>query len=693
MTRATQTNQTTGGHADQRGRPMHRPRRPLLALLALATGTVTATGLALTPAVGHVTSPNGAAAHPPGVAAAAQSGIQHPVFRHGMAMPVFSTDPSTYVVQELWVRSSVDSDHDGQDDLVHIDVTRPEETERGLKVPVVFEASPYYSGGNAVHDHNVDHKLYAPRHLDDPWPGSWGWAPRATTKHGPGPISDSLVSTWVPRGFAVVHAESLGTGGSQGCPTSGGRNETLGIKAVIDWLNGRTTAVDSSGAEVSAYWTTGKVGMIGTSYNGTLPNAVAATGVKGLKAIIPVSAISSWYDYYRSNGAVIAPGGYQGEDLDVLARYVYTRPDREICRPVIRSLNHHQDRKTGDYSAFWNVRNYVQHADRVHAGVLVAHGLSDWNVKTTQAAQWYLALKAAGVPHRIYWHQGGHGGDPPLQLQVRWFTHFLFGRHNGVEHGSLAWIQREDGTIVKYADWPDPSTQQVTFHLTPRGDGAVGGLTAGAMNAARPLVGQAGVGRSGAAFGAALDQGPGQGAVGLALGPASTALTANRLPKPVVERIVDTPDLTARALAGAPDSPNGRVYVTQPLATPTRISGIPSADLRLSFGQWAANVSVALADLAPDGTVTRLVTEGWRDPQNRDSLSQTEIVTPGQVYRLSVPMQANDYVFPAGHRIAFVLLETDHDFTIRPPAGNVLALRTLRSTVTLPIVGGFPPTP
>ena len=42
--------------------------------------------------------------------------------------------------------------------------------------------------------------------------------------------------------------------------------------------------------------------MIGVSYNGTLPNAVAATGVEGLETIVPIAAISSWYDYYRANG-------------------------------------------------------------------------------------------------------------------------------------------------------------------------------------------------------------------------------------------------------------------------------------------------------------------------------------------------------------------------------------------------------
>ncbi len=570
--------------------------------------------------------------------------MQHPVFRHGLAMPVFTESPADYVEQELWVTAATDSDHDGQKDLIHIDVTRPQETRHGLKVPVVFEASPYYSGGNSVRNHNVDHKLYAPHRLGQPWPdeATWGMTSRPATKVGPGAISNSLISTWVPRGFAVVHAESEGTGGSTGCPTSGGRNETLGIKAVIDWLNGRATAVDAQGRQVTAGWSTGKVGMIGTSYNGTLPNAVAATGVEGLEAIIPVSGISSWYDYYRANGAVVAPGGYQGEDLDVLARYVYTRPDRQICRPVTQSLNANMDRRTGDYSPFWNVRNYFRNADRVHAGVLVAHGLSDWNVKTTQAAQWYEALKAAGVPHRIYWHQGGHGGDPPLDLQVRWFTHFLFGRDNGVELGKLAWIQREDGSLSRYADWPDPAMQRVTMTLTPRGNNPTGGLHVAGK----------------------------------------TAGTS------VIERFTDTPELTAAALAAAPDSPHGRVYTTDPLTQDVRISGTAVAKLRLSLGQYAANVSVALADLAPGGSVTRLVTEGWRDPQNRDSLSRTEVVHPGVTYSLAVPMEANDYVFAAGHRIAFVLLQTDHDFTIRPPAGNTLDLMTRQTRLVLPIVGG-----
>ena len=126
-----------------------------------------------------------------------------------------------------------------------------------------------------------------------------------------------------------MHSESPGTGYSDGCPSSGGRNETLGATAIIDWLTGRRKAYSTrtGDVEVPATWSSGKVGMMGTSYNGTIPEAAATTGVQGLEAIVPISAISDWYDYYRANGMVRAPhsraggtgpNGFLGEDLDVL---------------------------------------------------------------------------------------------------------------------------------------------------------------------------------------------------------------------------------------------------------------------------------------------------------------------------------------------------------------------------------------
>ncbi len=96
-----------------------------------------------------------------------------------------------------------------------------------------------------------------------------------------------LDNYYVPRGYAVVLGESIGTFNSQGCPDVGADAETLGTKAAIDWLNGRARGFDDAGNAVTADWTTGDVGMTGVSYNGTLPNQVATTGVEGLKTIVP----------------------------------------------------------------------------------------------------------------------------------------------------------------------------------------------------------------------------------------------------------------------------------------------------------------------------------------------------------------------------------------------------------------------
>ncbi|MDX6282732.1 MAG: X-Pro dipeptidyl-peptidase, partial [Kribbellaceae bacterium] len=374
---------------------------------------------------------------------AAQAQGVKPTFVNGLAQDVFSTNPADWYSGEVWVQAPFDSDGDGRADRIHADFTAPGEVlTDGLKVPVIFEDSPYYAGLNDAANWGVDHPLGQPP------------ASRVTTPFQAGRETSPVISTvyesrWVPRGVAVVPAESPGTGHSDGCPTSGGSNETLAGKAVIDWLNGRVPAYTTRDGDTPAVasWTTGKVGMMGTSYNGTIPEAVATTGVQGLEAIVPISAISDWYDYYRANGMVRAPGTFQGEDLDVLADAVYSRLDettqRTICQPVLDELAAKEDRATGDRSAFWQERNYMKDVQNVHAATLVAHGNNDFNVMTKNAAQFYDALKKQGVPHMFYFHQGGHGGAPPDVLINYWFTRYLYGVENGVEQLPRSWVVRE----------------------------------------------------------------------------------------------------------------------------------------------------------------------------------------------------------------------------------------------------------
>ncbi|MFC7344043.1 Xaa-Pro dipeptidyl-peptidase [Saccharopolyspora griseoalba] len=562
---------------------------------------------------------------------------QRPVFREGQAQPVF--DPAEAVREDLHVTAPVDSDRDGRPDRVHAQVVRPAETERGLRVPVVYRASPYFAGGNEVANHDVDTELHVPEQQ----PG----ARSARSSAGDRRTAAAARIDWeyeqffLARGYAVVYAESLGTGGSTGCPTTGGRNETIGAKAVVDWLNDRAPARDTAGRPVRADWSSGQVGMMGVSYNGTLPNAVASTGVEGLDAIVPIGAISNWYDYYRSDGAVVAPGGYQGEDADVLAKFVHTRADREVCRPVIDRIAAEQDRITGDYNSFWAQRNYLDDVDDVRAAVLQVHGLNDWNVKTRQAAQWYAELRERGVPHKIWWHRSGHTDPIELREQEwlrelnRWFTRYLHDVPNGVEDEPRATVQREDGSWVEEPEWPAPGARSVELRPT------AGGRQRG-------------------------------------------GLAARGAGEPVVEGLTDDARRLARDLAAAPSSPNRLAYFTSPLAEPSRVSGEVRAELALRFDRPAANVTALLVDQAPDGGVS-VVTRGWTDPQNREAVDRTVPIEPGEDYRITVRMQPDDYVFEPGHRLGLVVLSSDHEFTLRPDPGTGLELDLSRTRLRLPI--------
>ncbi|GAA4528511.1 Xaa-Pro dipeptidyl-peptidase [Amycolatopsis samaneae] len=564
-----------------------------------------------------------------------------PVFSDGQAQPVF--DPADVVREDVWVTAPVDSDHDGKDDLVHAQVVRPRATTQGMKVPVVYQASPYYAGGNDIPNHDVDVELYVPGR---------GQGPEAsrTASRGVGPYASPIrwayQDYFTSRGFAVVYGESLGTGQSTGCPTTGDVNETVGARSVIDWLNGRAAARDAGGKAVGAAWSTGRTGMMGVSYNGTLPNAVASTGVEGLETIVPIAAISNWYEYYRNAGAVVAAGGYQGEDADVLAGYVYSRADRTICRPVLDGLTADQDRVTGDYSRFWDVRNYRNDVGKVRASVLAVHGLNDWNVKTDQVAQWYAALRQHGVEHKIWLHQAAHADPISLRRDVwlttlnKWMSHYLYGVDNGIQHEPKATIQREDKSWVDEPDWPAPDTADVKAYPWP------GGGAKGTLDLRNPV--------------------PGSGNV---------------------ERLADDASKTVEQLAGAPSSGNRLLYATSPSKQPLRLSGTAKADLALSFDRPAANVTVVLLDRAPDGS-SHVISRGWADPQNRHDPARTEPITPGQTYRIGVELMPKDYVLAAGHRLEFLLASSDHDFTLRPKPGAGLALDLTRTSVTLPVTGG-----
>jgi X-Pro dipeptidyl-peptidase len=574
-----------------------------------------------------------------------------PVFTDGEAqvVPGFN-DPDLWVRHDLWVETEFDSDGDGKMDRVHVAVTRPRQTEtEGLKVPVVYVSSPYFGGtASPVHDY-----LWDTRQEVGATPTERKESPPVKKKGTRTIISKSHAKEWVPRGYAVVHSSSPGTGLSQGCPTVGGPNESLAPKAVIDWLNGRAAGFTTPEGDekITADWCTGKVGMTGTSYNGTLTLAAATTGVDGLEAIIPIAPNTSYYHYYRSNGLVRSPGGYLGEDIDVLYDFIHSgNPDLdEYCDCNVRDKEMAEgfDRVSGDYNDFWAGRDYLNQLGPLKAATLMSHAFNDWNVMPEHSVRIYQALKAKGIPVQAYFHQGGHGGPPPMKLMNRWFTRYLHGVENDVEKDAKAWIVREDADRkepTSYDDYPNPAASPVTLHL-------------------------------------------------VAGSPQQGKLSTHEVPNQPVETLVDNFSFSGETMAQAEWTNHRLIYVTPKLTEAVHLSGTAKITIKLSCSKPAGNLSIWLVSLpwkdGPKAKITEnIITRGWADPQNHNSLTESEPLVPGQFYEMTFDLQPDDQIIPVGQQIGLMIFSSDRDFTLSPTPGTELTIDLDATSIDLPVVGG-----
>src|SRR5918994_1363813 len=261
----------------------------------------------------------------------------------GKTAPVF--DYQQAVRERVYIpQPGVDQDSNGEMDFVTADIIRPKESGPDVKVPAIIDPSPYYTTvcrGNesqCMADWDDDG-------VNDRWPLFYD-------------------NYFVPRGYAYVLGQMLGTGyTTEGCPNHGGPEDIAGEKSIIDWLNGRAPAykaADVTSAQVVADWHNGSSAMIGKSYDGTLSNGVAATGVEGLKTIVPVSAISAWYNYSR-RGGIRQNTNYPGGSLNPgITWNTQTSPalglpitDRRTtpCGPVNADINNDAHLDTGDGDA------------------------------------------------------------------------------------------------------------------------------------------------------------------------------------------------------------------------------------------------------------------------------------------------------------------------------------------------------
>jgi X-Pro dipeptidyl-peptidase len=574
----------------------------------------------------------------------ASAGTAPPFVRGGETVPVY--DYADAIRESVWVQTPTDADQDGVRDRVAVDLVRPR-TAAGVKVPVIMDASPYYACCGRGNESEL-------KEYDDQ--GVISKAPLFYDNY------------FVPRGYAFAAVDLSGTNRSTGCEDVGGPAEVAGARAAIDWLNGRAEGFAADGTPVTARsWSTGKVGMIGKSWDGSVANGVAATGVRGLETIVPISAISSWYDYMRYNGSLRSsdyPNYLQSVVSDRLT----------ACAAVTSSLATDSADETGDYNAFWRARDYRPAAGRVHASVFVVHGVNDLNVTTPQFAAWWRELAEQGVPRKIWLHRTGHV-DP---FDVRraewvdtlhhWFDYWLQGLHNGVMAEPRATVETSPGVFTPARDWPVPGTRKVSVPL----GSSVTSYTDASLTEE-------------AAVAAPATQVAGRLAV--LYGPLAAPLRISGSPSVRLRVQVDRPttQLTARLVD----------YGTATRVDYGRGEGVRTLTTESCFGESTAADDACYRDVA-ERVVTsdhEVLTRGWLDAAHHVSLRFTTPLRPGRWYTVTVPVSAYDVTVPAGHTLGLILTQSDPDFTEAPNTGATVTVDLAASRLALPVTGRATLTP
>ena len=565
------------------------------------------------------------------------------VLVNGVTAPIY--DYAAAIRESVWVQVPDFTGCGGPVQVV-ADIIRPRELDGTRMVPAIMLASPYYLCCGRGNESEV--KKY-------------------DADGNPTKFPLFYDNYFVPRGYAFVAVDMAGTARSTGCSDEGAASDILSVKAVVDWLNGRALATYRNGTPVLATWCNGTVGMIGKSYDGTLANGVAAMGVRGLKTIVPIGAISSWYDYDRYQNL---PFSYNYPSY--LSEYVAgSRTEPVDCSACFAQMDAEDGDETGAYTLFWAARDYREglttDASQVKASVFIVHGLQDDNVKTINFARWWKLLGDYRVERKLWLTRVGHvdpfDSDRQLWVQTlhRWFDHQLFGIENGIDKEPAVRVEDAPEQWVEAKDWP---VREHEARLAPQADG------------------------------------------GLTLGPGSKQDLS----------WVNNPTQTEAQAITAGNNPNRLLFTTGLLTRALRISGAPQLELEVTHHAESGigQVGVELVDYGDaervlsenEGVLTTGTQSCWGESTSEDDACYFDVVrnmghsllqvlsrgwarldNPG-THRLTIDMIPNDIIVPAGHQLGLVVVAASPDWVVTVDPANTTYVLGLRSTLLrIPAVG------
>ena len=451
------------------------------------------------------------------------SGVAQPIFPYTSGVPTkdgYSNDKSDIIRYSVYVETNYDTDGDGKLDLVKALVQLPRAAAEGkYKAAAIYDARPYITGctdnGEARgidytkgdQGYNLNNLYVQPAAREPQGAANTmdtakkakaeEWYYLSPYESSPGdPFYDYEDLDWydyfLVRGYAAIEVGGLGTLGSEGLETCGADVETDAFKCVIEWLTGDRAAYTdrTSNIAIKADWSNGNVAMTGRSYGGTTDFAVASTGVKGLKTIVPVAGIASWYDYTNSQGISTHTNPAYSDDLGFYCAGRYIDENdwnsmKDVYQKYLNRIYNDQMTLNGDYGTHWATRDYTagnegkagtastSKYNNFNCPALIVHGLNDDNVRTKQFQLMYDAFAKAGKTVKLLLHQGEHitpdyddhktslmiGNKTYSSILNEWYSHYLYGQNtndgNNAEAMAAVTVQNNtDGSWSTLDSWP-----------------------------------------------------------------------------------------------------------------------------------------------------------------------------------------------------------------------------------------------
>jgi X-Pro dipeptidyl-peptidase len=422
-------------------------------------------------------------------------------------------------------------------------------------------------------------------------------------------FSTWLVNYLVPRGYAVVIQSVRGTGDSSGCFEMGGDVEQRDTYQLVEhWAN--------------KSWSNGQVGLVGKSYDGTTANVAGVMDPPSLETIVPVAAISEWYNYLYKGGVPYDYGLQQGATFN--ARYwalvdlgaaPYYRPTAtlqegnvenapdSICPEVLRgSADGVRTAYEGSYSDYWAERSYLGEADEITVPTFLVHGLQDWNVKPDQMHPFYERIDAPKKAWLGQWDHVYPNRTDWNRTLLAWFDRWLKDEETGVMDEPAVQVQDSAGTWRHEATWPpDRATDRTLYLQDP--DGEVGTLGSE---------------------------------------PAEEDATGDWVDDPT--RPPDPPT----------SDPSYATWATGARDEPLRVSGEPTLTFQAVTDRPSTQF-VALLYEVDDRANWEVVNYGFLDARHREGIDDPQPVVPGQAYTYETPLFPMDHVVEPGHKLGLVL--------------------------------------